>query len=125
MGAQPQQKETGFCKFFNGQKGFGFITPDNGGDDIFVHQSAIYADGFRSLEEGEKVEFDREMNHEKGKERAVNVTGPNGNFVKGAPRQPRYDNYDNRGYNDRGNNRGYNNQNDRGNNRGYSNQNGY
>ena len=74
--------QTGFCKFFNGQKGFGFITPDNGGDDLFVHQSAIHADGFRSLEEGEKVEFDREMNHEKGKERAVNVTGPNGQFVK-------------------------------------------
>merc|ERR1712098_381432 len=120
--AQSQQKETGFCKFFNGQKGFGFITPDNGGDDLFVHQSAIYADGFRSLEEGEKVEFDREMNPEKGKERAVNVTGPNGNFVKGAQRQPRgYDNYDNSG-----NGRGYGNSGNSGyGNRGYNDQNGY
>jgi len=113
---QQQQKETGFCKFFDGKKGFGFITPDNGGDDLFVHQSAIHADGFRSLAEGEKVEFDREMNHEKGKERAINVSGPGGVVVKGAPREQRDDGYNNRGNNGYGNNNGYNN---RGNNDGY------
>jgi len=102
-----QQKETGVCKWFNVQKGFGFITPDTGGDDLFVHQTAIHAEGFRSLEEGEKVEYDREMNHEKGKAKAVNVTGPGGQYVKGAQRQPRQD----FGYNNRGNSRGYNDRN--------------
>jgi len=116
-----QQKETGVCKWFNVQKGFGFITPDTGGDDLFVHQTAIHAEGFRSLEEGEKVEYDREMNHEKGKAKAVNVTGPGGQYVKGAQRQPRQD-FGNSGFGNRGfnNNRGYNN---RGNSRGYNDRN--
>ena len=48
---------TGTVKWFNAQKGFGFITPDDGSDEIFVHQSEIYAPGFRSLADGEKVEF--------------------------------------------------------------------
>jgi len=48
----------GTVKWFNDQKGFGFITPEDGSKDCFVHHSAIQADGFRSLAEGSKVEFD-------------------------------------------------------------------
>jgi CspA family cold shock protein len=49
---------TGTVKWFNDAKGFGFITPENGEKDCFVHHSAIRMDGFRSLSEGERVEFD-------------------------------------------------------------------
>ncbi len=48
---------TGTVKWFNGSKGFGFITPENG-DDVFVHFSAITGDGYKSLEEGDEVEFE-------------------------------------------------------------------
>jgi cold shock protein len=49
---------TGVVKWFNDEKGFGFITPDDGGQDAFVHFSAIQGDGFRTLAEGAKVEFE-------------------------------------------------------------------
>jgi CspA family cold shock protein len=49
---------TGTVKWFNDEKGYGFITPDDGGKDLFVHHSAISASGFRSLPEGAKVEFE-------------------------------------------------------------------
>jgi CspA family cold shock protein len=48
----------GTVKWFNDAKGFGFITQDDGGADVFCHQTAIQATGFRSLQEGQKVEFD-------------------------------------------------------------------
>jgi CspA family cold shock protein len=48
----------GQVKWFNNQKGFGFITPESGGNDVFVHHSAIQGDGYKSLEEGQQVEFE-------------------------------------------------------------------
>jgi len=49
---------SGTVKWFNAEKGYGFIAPDAGGDDVFVHFSAIQSDGYRSLDEGQKVEFE-------------------------------------------------------------------
>ncbi len=65
---------TGTVKWFNDQKGFGFITPDDPGKDLFVHQSGIVGDGYRSLSEGAKVSYDSESG-EKGP-KAVNVQAP-------------------------------------------------
>jgi len=49
---------TGTVKWFNSSKGYGFITPDDGGDDLFVHYSDIKSDGYASLDDGQKVEFE-------------------------------------------------------------------
>jgi CspA family cold shock protein len=48
----------GIVKWFNNEKGFGFITPENGGNDVFVHHTAIQGSGYKSLSEGERVAFD-------------------------------------------------------------------
>ncbi|WP_162064534.1 cold-shock protein [Vibrio taketomensis] len=65
-------KTTGSVKWFNETKGFGFITPDNGGADVFVHFRAIETDGFKTLAEGQKVAFNVEQGN-KGPQ-AANVT---------------------------------------------------
>ncbi len=65
---------SGTVKWFNAQKGFGFITNDNGGEDIFVHFSAIMSNGFKSLDDGQKVTFDIETDpKDKRKHKATNV----------------------------------------------------
>jgi cold shock CspA family protein len=76
----------GECKWFNSEKGFGFISVDGENQDVFVHQSEIYAEGFRSLAEGEKVEFQVEADPKNpSKFCATKVTGPDGSMVQGAP----------------------------------------
>jgi len=52
---------TGTVKWFNSEKGFGFITQDDGGDDVFAHFKAIQSEGFKKLTEGQKVEFEVEQ----------------------------------------------------------------
>jgi CspA family cold shock protein len=68
-GAAPMP--TGTVKWFSDEKGFGFITPDDGSQDVFVHHSSIVGDGYRSLDEGAKVSYETESG-EKGP-RAANV----------------------------------------------------
>lgn len=72
LGAYPVEEHEGFCmsrpkenivdkgkvKWFNERKGFGFIIPDNGGEDLFIHHSNIAAEGFRSLQDDQEVEFE-------------------------------------------------------------------
>jgi CspA family cold shock protein len=55
---EEQNMAQGIVKWFNGEKGFGFIEPDDGGKDVFVHFSAIQGSGYRSLEEGQRVSFE-------------------------------------------------------------------
>lgn len=64
---------TGTVKWFNTQKGFGFIAPDDGGADVFVHISAVEKSGLRTLNEGQKVSFDTQIDPKKGKSAAVNI----------------------------------------------------
>ena len=64
---------TGIVKWFNAEKGYGFITPDDGSEDVFVHFSAILVDGFKTLDEGQAVQFDVTTG-QNGKLQASNVT---------------------------------------------------
>ena len=63
---------TGVVKFFYSSKGFGFITPDNGGKDVFVHASALNLKGLRTLNDGQKISYD--LQEQNGKTSAVNLS---------------------------------------------------
>ena len=64
---------TGTVKWFNETKGYGFITPDGGGNDVFVHISAVERAGFRSLNEGQKVSYEMVADKRSGKQSADNL----------------------------------------------------
>jgi len=70
--AASNPKMTGTVKWFNDAKGFGFITPDDGGEDLFAHFSSIQMNGFKTLKEGQKVAFEI-IQGPKGKQ-ALNIT---------------------------------------------------
>ncbi|KAL5009616.1 hypothetical protein ScPMuIL_011921, partial [Solemya velum] len=79
-------RRRGRCKWFNVAKGWGFITPDDGSQDVFVHQSVIHKSGFRSLADDEEVEFECKPS-DKGVE-ATFVCGPGGTECRGSDRRP-------------------------------------
>ncbi len=62
---------TGTVKWFNAEKGYGFIVPDDGGKDVFVHITAVEQAGFKTLDEGQKLEF--ELQDNRGKQAATNL----------------------------------------------------
>jgi CspA family cold shock protein len=65
---------TGTVKFFNTDKGYGFIAPDGGGADVFVHISELERSGIGALNEGQKVRFETKMDPKKGKPNATNIS---------------------------------------------------
>lgn len=65
--------DTGTVKWFNEQKGYGFIQPDGAGKDVFVHISAVQRSGLQGLRDGEKVSFELQTDQRSGKESAVNL----------------------------------------------------
>jgi cold shock CspA family protein len=77
--------QTGTVKFFS-EKGFGFITGQDG-VEYFAHFTCIQKEGFKSLADGEEVEFRVEIDPQSGKQRATNITGPNGREPIGAPKK--------------------------------------
>lgn len=64
---------TGTVKFYNDQKGYGFIQPDDGGKDVFVHATALERAGLRGLREGQKISFEIETDRRSGKPAATNI----------------------------------------------------
>ena len=84
---------TGKVKWFNGEKGYGFIEQDDGGSDLFVHFSAIQGDGYRNLNEGDLVEFEVGQGQKGPQARNVLVTqsvGPSNNNRSFGGRRERY-----------------------------------
>ena len=67
--------ESGTVKFYNEQKGYGFIQPDNGGKDVFVHATALERAGMNSLREGQKVRFDTQPDRRTGQDRRQQYPG--------------------------------------------------
>ena len=65
--------KTGTVKFYNSQKGYGFIQPDDGGKDVFVHVSAVERAGLRGLVEGQKISFEVQTDRRTGKASAANL----------------------------------------------------
>jgi CspA family cold shock protein len=65
--------KTGTVKFYNSQKGYGFIAPDDGGKDVFVHATAIERAGLMGLVEGQKIAFDVQTDRRSGKDAAANL----------------------------------------------------
>jgi CspA family cold shock protein len=72
--ALEKKMTTGTVKWFNGQKGFGFIQPDDGGNDVFVHISAVERAGLAGLAEGQKVNFEAKTDKMRGKVSAENLS---------------------------------------------------
>jgi cold shock protein len=73
LGDLEKRMKTGTVKWFNGQKGFGFIQPDDGGNDVFVHTSAVERAGLSGLAEGQKVTFEIKIDKMRGKSSAENL----------------------------------------------------
>lgn len=70
-------RQTGTVKFYNQQKGYGFIVPDDGGNDVFVHVTAVQSSGMNELQEGAKVSFETEPDKRGKGPKAVNLEIPN------------------------------------------------
>ena len=66
-------QQTGTVKWFNATKGFGFIEPQSGGDDVFVHISAVERSGLQTLKDGQKVSYELQHDPKKGKDNAANI----------------------------------------------------
>jgi CspA family cold shock protein len=73
ISGETNEMPTGTVKWFNSTKGYGFIQPDNGGSDVFVHVSAVERAGLVGLSEGQKVEFEEQRDPKRGKTSAVNL----------------------------------------------------
>ena len=67
-------RQSGIVKFYNGQKGYGFIQPDDGGKDVFVHVTAVEQSGISSLDEGMRISFDTEPDKRGKGPKAVNLS---------------------------------------------------
>jgi cold shock protein len=73
MGLKEHSMATGTVKWYNETKGYGFIQPDNGGKDVFVHATALERAGMRGLAEGQKISYEVESDRRSGKESATNL----------------------------------------------------